>query len=225
MFDYRLKDIFKTFVDSNKFILKKLNDLQTEDLAWYDDILDFDYLYSHSGDKLISPLVYKLLEEDKTILETNINKIVTIVSTRYLDKWNKLFQALVVADYNPIENYNMYEKETPDITKTYHREQNTNLEVKDDGENNSSVYAFNSVSAKPSGKVEVDNTRTTSGDVDDNYQDGEDTETGTRELERSGNIGVTTTQQMLEQEIEIKKHNFYDIVYEDIDNIIALEIY
>ena len=193
--------------------------------SWYDNSLDFDYLYSHSGDKLISPLVYKLLEDDKTITETNLNKIVEIVKTRYLDKWNKLYQALVVTPYNPIENYSMVEVETPNITKSYHREQSVNLEVKDDGENNSSVYAFNSSSAQPSGKVELDNTRTTSGDVDDNYQDGNDTETGTREKTRSGNIGVTTTQQMLEQEIEIKKHNFYDIVYEDVDNIIALDIY
>jgi len=225
MFDYRLKDIFKTFVDSDKFILKKINDRQSEDLVWYDSCLDFDYLYSHSGDKLISPLVYKLLEENKTILETKLNKIVDIISTRYLDKWNKLYQALVVTQYDPIENYSMNELETPNITKTYHREQNTNLEVKDDGESTSSVYAFNSSTPTPSGKAEVDNTRTTSGDKDDNYQDGTDTETGTRSKRRTGNIGVTTTQQMLEQEIEIKKHNFYDIVYGDIDNVIALEIY
>lgn len=223
MFDYRLKDIFKSFVDDNKFILKKIND--TENLDWYNDTLDFEYLYSHSGDKLISPFVYKLLEQNKTILETNLNKIANVLKTKYLDKWNKLYQALVDDDYNPIENYSMTEVETPNITKTYHREQNTNIEVSDDGESNSSVYAFNSSTPTPSGKAEVDNTRTTSGNKDDNYQDGEDTESGTREKTRSGNIGVTTTQQMLEQEIEIKKHNFYDIVYGDIDNVIALDIY
>lgn len=192
---------------------------------WCTSTMDFEYIYSHSGDKLIAPLVYKLLEDDKTITSQNLDKIVNIIKNKYIDKWNKLYQALVIDDYNPIENYSMVEVETPNITKTYHREQNTNIEVSDDGESTSSVYGFNSSTPTPSGKAEVDNTRTTSGNKDDNFQDGNDTETGTREKTRSGNIGVTTTQQMLEQEIEIKKHNFYDIVYGDIDNVITLEIY
>ena len=45
--------------------------------------------------------------------------------------------------------------------------------------------------------------------------------TGTRELERSGNIGVTTSQQMLESEIEVRKHDIYMIIYNDIDTILT----
>lgn len=194
-------------------------------LSFFNDTLDFEYVYSHSGDKIISPLVYKLLETNKTILEVNVEKLALMIKNKFLDKWDKLYNALILTDYNPIDNYNLYEKETPNITKTYHREQNTNLEVKDDGENNGSVYAYNSSTTTPSSKVELDNTRTTTGDVEDNYQDGEDTETGIKELERKGNIGVTSTQQMLEQEIELKKQNFYDIVYADVDSMLALDVY
>lgn len=46
-----------------------------------------------------------------------------------------------------------------------------------------------------------------------------------RTLTRKGNIGVTTSQQMLQSEIELRKTDFYNIVYEDIDNILTLKIY
>lgn len=46
-----------------------------------------------------------------------------------------------------------------------------------------------------------------------------------RELTRHGNIGVTTSQQMLLSEIEVRKWNFYNSVFEDIDTILCLPIY
>lgn len=47
----------------------------------------------------------------------------------------------------------------------------------------------------------------------------------TRELTRSGNIGVTTSQQMIQSEIELWQWNFYKQVFEDIDSILCLDIY
>lgn len=47
----------------------------------------------------------------------------------------------------------------------------------------------------------------------------------TRELKRSGNIGVTTTQQMLQQERELWDWNYYNTVFKDIDNLLTLMIY
>ena len=46
-----------------------------------------------------------------------------------------------------------------------------------------------------------------------------------RTLTRSGNIGVTTSQQMLESEIELRKWNFFERVYNDIDYVLCLSIY
>lgn len=46
-----------------------------------------------------------------------------------------------------------------------------------------------------------------------------------RDLTRSGNIGVTTTQQMLSQDIELWKWNFFSTVFEDIDSILVLQTY
>ena len=46
-----------------------------------------------------------------------------------------------------------------------------------------------------------------------------------RELTRSGNIGVTTSQQMLQSEIELRKWLYYQSVFNDIDTILTLSIY
>lgn len=46
-----------------------------------------------------------------------------------------------------------------------------------------------------------------------------------RALTRSGNIGVTTSQQMLQSEIELRKWLYYQSVFNDIDDILTLSIY
>lgn len=48
---------------------------------------------------------------------------------------------------------------------------------------------------------------------------------GTRTLTRSGNIGVTTSQQMLESERELWVWKFFDQVFRDVDEILTLPIY
>lgn len=59
-----------------------------------------------------------------------------------------------------------------------------------------------------------------------NLANTEDVEDDTqRTLSRSGNIGVTTSQQMIESEIELWKWNFYKQVFEDIDSILCLDVY
>ena len=45
------------------------------------------------------------------------------------------------------------------------------------------------------------------------------------EFERTGNIGVTTSQQMLQSEIELRQWAWLDQVYADIDKVIALQTY
>lgn len=46
-----------------------------------------------------------------------------------------------------------------------------------------------------------------------------------RELKRSGNIGVTTTQTMIRQERALWDWNYYNTVFKDIDNLLTLMIY
>ena len=68
-------------------------------------------------------------------------------------------------------------------------------------------------------------TTTQSGSITDTNS-GKDTHTHNYELTRSGNIGVTTSQQMLQSEHELWRWNFFnDVVFPDIDRVLALMIY
>lgn len=44
-------------------------------------------------------------------------------------------------------------------------------------------------------------------------------------LTRSGNIGVTTSQQMLQAELDLRVYNFYDSIFADIDKILCERVY
>lgn len=139
------------------------------------------------------------------------------------------------------KHYESYDVTRSEATnKTYHTEENA--DVKDE----SSVYGFNSNNAVPVGesnqtknKLNNYSDSTESGDAEDNVvteshsKDGDDNkETTTEEwnkkrtLTRKGNIGVTTSQQMIESTLKLYMFNFIrDVVYRDLDEILTLEIY
>lgn len=68
----------------------------------------------------------------------------------------------------------------------------------------------------------VDETQTETRNLADSRTN---TKTDSRTLTRSGNIGVTTSQQMIMSEIELWKWNFFKDVFEDIDSICCLDVY
>lgn len=225
--------------------------------------LNMAYHGAHSGDKNISPIVYKFLTSEDTGTRS---KLANIIYTMFADKWSKLWDALEI-EYNPIENYSMTETETPaEITHTMTPAETTETvtpaettetltppettettkPAKTITENeisafNSSGYSDNEkttiagdddnkgtsefeVDTAGTNKFEVDTAGTTKLEVD---TAGSDVLTvqNDRELTRSGNIGVTTSQQMLQSEIELRKWLYYQNVFNDIDTILTLSIY
>lgn len=176
------------------------------DVPWKnDDIsteLDLEYHGNISGDKIISPLVRRvcseteLTSEEKTILASTIYAI-------YHANWAKQWETMLF-EYNPIENYHMVENMTDDETvKDYDHTINAD----------SSTYGFNSSNPVPTG--EGSNTTT-----------GTDTETRNYELTRSGNIGVTTSQQMIESERNLWVWNFFEkVVFPDVNRVLTIPIY
>lgn len=46
-----------------------------------------------------------------------------------------------------------------------------------------------------------------------------------RTLKRHGNIGVTTSQQMIESELELRQKFFFEIVFRDVDHYLTLSVY
>ena len=206
--------------------------------------LNMAYHGSHSGDKNISPIVHKFLTSEDAETRT---KLAGIIYTMFGDKWLKLWDAFNT-EYNPLNNYDMVETETPaetthtitpaETTETITPAETT-IETKP-----AKVVTENEISAFNSSGYEDSAKTTAVGDVNDKGTDvftvdesgvnkievdaaGSDVFTvqNERTLTRSGNIGVTTSQQMLQSEIELRKWLYFNSVFNDIDTILTLSIY
>ena len=230
-------------------IFTRLGTMFPEALPWANEngqTLDQMYFGNHSGDKETSPLLDKFIEQNRgnaipeVLTEEQITTLANILYTRYGVQWDKLYRVLS-AEYNPIENYSMTEEETPDITRTetpdITRGKTTSVQsdftVTTNSDTATDVYGFNSNSPVPQGESNGSSTVTTQGDADKNVTTENETETGTRTeretgtrtLTRSGNIGVTTSQQMLESEIKLWEWNFYETVFKDVDTVLTVPKY
>lgn len=204
--------------------------------------LDVIYHGSRSGDKYVSPLVNKIMDGD-TLTDTEKNLIATSILAVYGVSWGKEY-ATRSFEYNPIENYSMTETMTDDETvieyghvntreiDTDHTKSGTETITPDLATDNA-VYGFNSAAAVPSGNATQTGTNETAYDTTDaddgsitDTESGSDTHTRNYEMTRAGNIGVTTSQQMIQSERELWIWNFFDdVVFPDIDKILTLKIY
>lgn len=113
------------------------------------------------------------------------------------DIWAKL-HATTTLEYNPIENYNRVDEIDRDVSSTG---ESTGI---------SAQTAFNSDSFKDTGK-----------------STGNSKDTGNEKVRsRSyGNIGVTTSQQMIEQEREVAQFCIYDFITQSFIDRFCIEIY
>lgn len=188
----------------------------------YIDITE-DYFIGHSADKYISPLVDKLYSNNDD-LDVLSSKLAKIIYRRFAVKWKKIYDALMT-EYNPLENYSMIEERTPELTTE--ETENVNTEIITERETNaSSKYkGFNASDPVTITTTDGSENATTSGASADNETHKVIESTGTETLTRSGNIGVTTSQQMLESEFKVRQYDFYKMIYNDIDSILCLSIY
>ena len=182
----------------------------------------------------------EILYPDFTYLKNRI----TIWSNMYQINWKKLYDTTVL-EYNPIENYDRMEDwtDTDDETTTSARDntRNTNNTVKSTSTNeimnNVNVTdqntAFNAGLADHAKQI-TDGDTTENGTIT-NTETGKDTEnesvnggrTGrhTRTGRAHGNIGVTTSQQMIQSERELVVFNLYDVIAESFIENFCLMVY
>lgn len=191
-------------------------------------VLDIAYFGNHSGGKFCSPLVKLVLDENGVVPEAARATIAKILVAKYLPNWQHLW-ATNEAVYNPIHNY--------DMTESRVMKQADSEAVKSDRSGTDSTehgmtvdemdYKFgintDIESPKPSDKVFTEQggeTSTTSEYTDNRNRVGASEED--EETHRAGNIGVTTTQKLLQEERELWIWNFFDQVFNDIDRELAL---
>lgn len=172
--------------------------------------IEYDYLLNRQ-EKILSPLFERILlynssEEDH--LQKVSAKLANIIVTKFLKGWSKLADA-VFGDYNPIENYRMVENRDTDMTESVETESGEKVTNK-----------FRGFNAEDTNKVsESDTTGSITTDK---------TTTGAKaknELTRSGNIGVTTSQQMIESSYNLARKNLLNVIYRDIDTILFIDYY
>lgn len=182
----------------------------------------------------------EILYPDFTYMKNRI----TIWSNKYQINWKKLYDTTVL-EYNPIENYDRMEDwtDTDDETSTSARDntRNTTNTVKSTSTNEvmNSVNvtdqntAFNAGLADHAKQI-TDGDTTENGTIN-NTETGKDTEnenvnggrTGrhTRTGRAHGNIGVTTSQQMIQSERDLVVFNLYDVIAESFIENFCLMVY
>ena len=212
--------------------------MTAHEVPWAEDetitgaLLDFEYMLNQSGDKIISPAVYKSLT-DGELTTADFNKLCDVAFMMYGKRWARLWEILT-AEFNPLNNYDMSETkyidhghvETNSGTDTTNRTGTDT--VTHTGDTESEVSAFNSGSYQDSTKDTQNTTDLDTRNMSDALvhghiltNSGRDTET----LTRSGNIGVTTSQQMAQSSLDLWKWNYFYDIFRDIDSIFTITTY
>ena len=163
---------------------------------------NLEYYLNWSGQKFVSPLFRRLYELYDSDIYAVDDKIADIIVNKNVDNWLNIYNAYFI-EYNPIYNYNMEEEENVRTDISTERNQALN------------TYGFNTQSQTgvPTDKNSQNDHVT--GDFDKNR----------RKLTRKGNIGVTTTQKMITEELKLRNYNFINMIYKDIDKTLCLSIY
>ena len=133
---------------------------------------------------------------------------------RRKNNFAKLWQGFT-AEYNPIENYDRQEDstETPNITHTLSNS------GQDASTNEADVQGYNGTDYVPNSRTKSSGTSSTNGT---------DTESGTRTYTSRihGNIGVTTSAQMLEGELALRKSmDIYALIAAEFETDNLIQVY
>ena len=164
--------------------------------------------------------------------------LIRLWSKLNISVWQRIFTASQL-EYNPIENYNRTELETiaDDHSDTHSGIDSTSSSGSNTETNSGTDTNTNSVTSYDSNSQVVHDTSSLlHGHVIADYSSGSTSLTHgekivhdgdiTRNNHTSGNIGVTTSQQMLEQEIEVAaKLNVINMIVESFKNRFCLLVY
>ena len=145
---------------------------------------------------------------------SEVKSAITEWFTRRKNNFAKLWQGFT-AEYNPIENYDRQEDstETPNITHTLSNS------GQDASTNEADVQGYNGTDYVPNSRTKSSGTSSTNGT---------DTESGTRTYTSRihGNIGVTTSAQMLEGELALRKSmDIYAIIAAEFETDNLIQVY
>ena len=204
----RVKEIYNDFNNGlfNSDSFKALFTFMPEFCNIYTDI---EYLLNRSGEKIASPLLENL--SNKTIEEIN-NILSNVLFNKYGEDWKKQLNALR-EEYKPLENYNrIFIKEQDEDQKTTTTDNSQTTSENEKMAFDSEMYSKDTkTTTKGNGGEVVSNTKI---------------KVNTYKETTTGNIGVTTNQQMLESELKLReKYKFLNIIFKDVDEVLTISYY
>ena len=187
-------------------------------------------MFSYFADKYGERDFYKYYDNENTTSNTDAVKrasdYIALYGKSHKYEYDKLVDTLSL-EYNPIENYSMTEKgtdtRTPNITQT-NKGTNTNTAGVDTAITTGKTTFDKSDSFINDTKTTNTGTNTDTQDIDTTVTTAGNEKTE-HELTRSGNIGVTTSQQMIESERKLAMFSVVDLFVKAIADIILIGVY
>lgn len=189
----------------------------------------FDLFQMYNAERLVFKQYPKTQQETAKAI-TQLTNYCTIFARTYQNKYNKLL-ATETLKYDPIENYSMTESgtdvRTPDLVSNTIASGTSTGTATNTADTTTAVTTYDNTADFINQNKGTDNSTSTTNA--ENSTTGKTTTTGTEktthEFKRSGNIGVTTSQQMIQSEREVADFSALAQFVTDIANIICLSIY
>ena len=165
---------------------------------------------------------------------TTLATVITAWATARGPSWARM-QAALAAEYNPIHNYDRSEEWTEEREGensrqgTNDRGNSSTTAGTDSASLTSDRAGYNSPAANaPSSKdtSSGSSTTTVTGTQDDSWEEEvTNAESSSRSGRISGNIGVTTSQQMIEAELELRRLDVYRLIVQEFKTMFCLGVY
>lgn len=193
-------------------------------------IIASDEMFFYFAGKFGERDFYKYYDNENATSNTNMVKqasdYIALYGKSHKYEYDKLVDTLSL-EYNPIENYSMTEKgtdtRTPNITQT-NKGKNTNTVGLDTSITTGKTTFDKSNSFINDSKTTNTGTNTDTQDIDTTVTTAGSEKTE-HEFTRSGNIGVTTSQQMIQSERELAMFSVVDMFVKAIADIILIGVY
>ena len=191
-----------------------LKQLQTQESQLIPDTYTQLYLSPYMGnsealDNYYLGIKYKTLEFAGDTFE-DLEGLISTALSIYSYKWDKLYKTLSLT-YDPIANVDAEIIETHDIASRH----SSDTYGAQDATSTSGNAPYDSDEIR---NVAKNNTTT---EEFENSHD-EDAYLDTITTTRKGNIGITSSQELIASERKIAEFNYLDIVFRDIMNVIAM---
>lgn len=146
-----------------------------------------------------------------------IQSMIGLISKKWARTFQKWYDALQL-EYNPIENYDRHEDWSDNDSRQTDSTSSDSSSAK--SQTDTSVTTYDSDALHPDGRS-ISSQSASSGGKDSTIDAGKSSHTG----HTHGNIGVTTSQQMLEAELDLQEWNLYEHIADIFVRELCIPVY